>query len=71
MAESKVWARDRATGKVEEHTAAFVAAWPNSYLRVDPPKTKTKRESAPKTRKRAVRAASAIPAVGTNTEGGA
>ena len=68
MAESKVWARDRATGKVEEHTAAFVAAWPNSYLRVDPPMSR--RDSAPKSKKTPARSASPVPK-GTNTEGGA
>lgn len=69
MAESKVWARDRATGKVGEYTEAFLAAWPNSYLRVDPPTSK--RESAPKSKKTSARAVSDTPVKGTNTEGGA
>jgi len=56
MAESKAWARDRATGKVGEYTEAFLAAWPNSYLRVDPPKSK--RDSAPKIKKSAARSSS-------------
>lgn len=68
MAESKVWARDRATGKVGEYTEAFLAAWPNSYLRVDPPMSR--RDSAPKSKKTPARSASPVPK-GTNTEGGA
>ena len=68
MAEQMVWARDRDTGNVGEYTEAFLAAWPNSYLRVDPPK----RVSASKTKtKRSAARSASTASPEANSEGGA
>lgn len=66
MAEQKLWARDRDTGKVGQYSEGFLAAWPNDYLRVDAPK----RRPAAKAKEPAARSASPVPK-GTNPEGGA